>query len=190
MINVGTPLPFNLHNKSLHIQPNPSVSNHSSRSGVRSASGSSGQRATPAGVDQERSASRASSPRRASSPSYTLYPSHEEHDEGRRPILNVRLATDVRIRRGRSRGRQGRFGEERGSEIDQRDSSSSNDAVRYKEEGDEHLVEGKSSSPLSPSPLPELPPKNESLSSEEFLLPIQKDFKIQDVGAIARSWRD
>lgn len=126
MINVGTPLPFNLHNKALHARIDPSGS-ASSRSGARSPSGSSGgQRRSTADGEPERSSSRASSPQPPSSPSIvSLQPGDasylppEERYNGNRPILNVRLVSDGngRARKGRSRGRLGRFGEERGREI-------------------------------------------------------------------------
>lgn len=190
MINVGTPLPFNLHNKALHARIDPSGS-ASSRSGARSPSGSSGgQRRSTADGEPERSSSRASSPQPPSSPSIvSLQPGDasylppEERYNGNRPILNVRLVSDGngRARKGRSRGRLGRFGEERGREIKR-----SNGRANPKE--DEASPPKFSSSAPSSSASP--PTKNKPPTFEESPPNVQKNFKIQDVGAIARSWRD
>lgn len=153
MINVGTPLPFNLHNKALHARIDPSGSG-SSRSGARSPSGSSGQRQTHAEGEPERSSSRASSPRPPSSPSLvSLQPGDasylppDERDDGNRPILNVRLVNEGngRARKGRSRGRLGRFGEERGREIKR----SNGRSKRKEDEGGGSAPKFSSSAPSS-----------------------------------------
>jgi len=193
MINIGTPLPFNLHSKALHARIDPSGSG-SSRSGARSISGSSDQRPNRTGAEPERSPSRASSPQPPSSPSFvSLQPGDasylppDERYPGGRPILNVRLANDGsgRTRRGRSRGRPGRFGEERGRIIKQ-----GNGNVRLKEDegGGDHSSDAKLSSSVPSSS--ESPPQNELPFNEESPPAIQKSFRIKDVGTIARSWRD
>lgn len=193
MINIGTPLPFNLHNKALHARIDPSGSG-SSRSGARSPSGSSDQRPNGNGVEPERSASRASSPQPPSSPSLVSLqpgdPSYlppDERDNGGRPILNVRLASDGsgRTRKGRSRGRLGRFGEERGRIIKQ---GNGNVHLKEDEGGGDQCSDAKLSSSVPSSS--ESPPQNEPPFNEESPPTIQKSFKIKDVGAIARSWRD
>jgi len=151
MINVGTPLPLNLHHKALHARIDPSGST-SSRSGARSLSGSSGQRLNTAGdpgAEREGSTSRASSPHHPSSdslaslqPGDASYLPPEERDDGKRPILNVRLAGDGtgRTRKGRSRGRLGRFGEERGRDIRQ-PNGGANGVTQYTEDdGEDHKI--------------------------------------------------
>jgi hypothetical protein len=167
MINIGTPLPFNLHNKALHARIDPSGSG-SSRSGARSPSGSSDRRPNGTGAEPERSASRTSSPRPPSSPSFvSLQPGDasflppDERDLSGRPILNVRLANDGgRTRRGRSRGRLGRFGEERGRKIKQRHS---NVCLKEDDGGGNHSSDAKLSSSVPSSS--ESPPQNVSLYS-------------------------
>jgi len=193
MINVGTPLPFNLHNKALHARIDPSGSG-SSRSRARSPSGSSGQRLTTPGdpcLEVDGSTSRASSPQPPSSasiaslqPGDASYLPPDERDNGKRPILNIRLASDAsgRTRKGRSRGRLDRFGEERERAIPKINGSANDLAQPTEDESDTHK--------LSSSAPSESPPKNEPLPPEDSPPIIRKSFKIKDVGAIARSWRD
>jgi len=192
MINVGTPLPFNLHNKALHARIDASGSG-SSRSRARSPSGSSSHWPNTSGeprVEGERS--RTSSPQPPSNtslaslqPGDASYLPPDERDDGKRPILNVRLAGEGsgRTRKGRSRGRLGRFGEERGRELKRRNGSANGMTQYTEDEGDDRK--------LSSSAPSESPPKNEPLSLNESSSPTtRKSFKIKDVGTIARSWRD
>ncbi|KAI0074423.1 hypothetical protein K474DRAFT_1665432 [Panus rudis PR-1116 ss-1] len=209
MVNVNAPLPFNLHNRSLHAQLEPSSS--------RSARSLSAQRSPPRlvidqsehGVASEGdspysySGDRDDSPSLQTSRSTTslqpgdasyLPPEADPENGNRRPILNARIvrgaggfATGGRVGRSIVRGRMGRFEEQAPNASEQRPSEENNGAA-----GTGEVSNGGSQTDGSGSSTTQSPGSQDGkLGHSDGELPTTPtNFLIQQVGKIARSWSD
>ncbi|GBE80441.1 hypothetical protein SCP_0301560 [Sparassis crispa] len=182
MVNVNTPLPFNLHHKSF-----PETSRSASTSGQR---GPSDTEAASRSREPSRSieTSRSTSSLHPGDASY-LPPS--EPAAVRRPILNARLVRTA-IRRGRSatRGRMGRFGDDArdaGRQMNGNGGGIEHGGVDASstEPQTEDVYTAEADAPAAASAAVQ---ENADIDTEATPHALDVGFQIADVGKIAQSW--
>ena len=211
MVNVNTPLPFNLHNRALHARLDLSTSRSGRSSSVNEdavsigADTSSAVHRSPLDSqyhDPEQSpslqTSRSATSLHPGDASY-LPPEADPDNDARRPILNVRLiritggyGVGGRMGRAAIRGRRGRFGEERGEPFVA--GAKGDDGTVGGQAGNEASNEGVEADTIVIQPpaimTPSLYVDGEQGCSSEETTPLATEFQLQDVGKISRSWGD
>ncbi|RPD78109.1 hypothetical protein L226DRAFT_283649 [Lentinus tigrinus ALCF2SS1-7] len=218
MVNVNQPLPFNLHNRPTYGRTDRSLSaNTTPPRPTSSTSHSNPSPDSPSAAgypnqphDPSYAASRDPSPSiQTSRSTSSLHPGDASYlppeadpDGGvRRPILNVRLVrgpggflAGSRIRQGRSatRGRLGRFGEERGEGMED-----ANGKGKEVENGSEGILEVESPSTPGDASQDRIVQRNgngvhadgsSNAASDRKAAFLASEFKIEGVGNISQSW--
>ena len=200
MVNVNTPLPFNLHNRALNGHRDPSSSQSARSRSAHPVMGGLAESGTDRLPDHPSRTSSCSpvrgrdlSPSHASRSTTSLHPGDASYlppeadpDGGvRRPILNARLVRGVGgygvggkfgPRKGRSttRGRMGHVSDYTGSDAPENSGTSTSDTPD---------VEGQENGQAPPA-------MSRQISDGDPANPITAMAHLQDVGKITCSWRD
>lgn len=211
IVNVNTPLPFNLHNRPFHSRLDQSTSRSGRSSSTNNerthARAERGSAVHGLPQDSQHHYSEHSPSLQTSHSATSLHPGDASYlppeadpDNGaRRPILNARLVRVYggygiggRVGRAATRGRRGRFGEERGEPFVV-GAQGNGGTTTLAGNGDSVNGEGPNTSTIQPPTIrtSDAPHTDgEHGRSSEETTPLATEFQLQDVGKLSSSWGD